>query len=58
MKRKTCLLNDAVRSYEISQCYLNAFLCSLSAMHHGSEGKRGDESAQEVLNAHAEDGHT
>lgn len=42
----------------MSQFYLNAFLCSLSAMHHGSEGECGDESAQEVLNAHAQDGHT
>lgn len=27
-------------------------------MHHGGEGERGDESPQEVLNAHAQDGHT
>ena len=27
-------------------------------MHHGSEGERGDETAQEVLNTHAQDGHT
>lgn len=38
--------------------YLNAFLGPLSAMHHGSEGERGDETAQEVLNAHAQDSHT
>lgn len=38
--------------------YLNAFLGPLSAMHHGSEGERGDETAQEVLNTHAQDGHT
>ena len=38
--------------------YLNAFLGPLSAMHHGGEGERGDEAAQEVLNTHAQDGHT
>ena len=27
-------------------------------MHHGGEGERGDEAAQEVLNTHAQDGHT
>lgn len=27
-------------------------------MHHGSEGERGDETSQEVLNTHAQDGHT
>lgn len=37
---------------------LDAFLCPLSAMHHGREGERGDETAQEVLNTHAQDGHT
>lgn len=36
---------------------LNAFLGPLSAIHHGSEGERGDETAQEVLNTHAQDGH-
>lgn len=38
--------------------YLNAFLGPLSAMHHGSEGERGDETTQEVLNTHAQDCHT
>lgn len=37
---------------------LNAFLGPLSAMHHGREGERGDETTQEVLNTHAEDSHT
>lgn len=27
-------------------------------MHHGSEGERGDEASQKVLNAHTQDGHT
>lgn len=27
-------------------------------MHHGSEGESGDETAQEVLNTHAQDSHT
>lgn len=36
-----------------SVIYLNALLSPLSAVHHGSEGKSGDESAQKVLDAHA-----
>lgn len=38
--------------------YLNAFLGPLSAVHHGCEGERGDETAQEVLNTQAQDSHT
>lgn len=37
---------------------LDALLSPLSAVHHGSEGESSDETAQEVLNAHAEDSHT
>lgn len=38
--------------------YLNAFLGPLCAVHHGGEGERGDETTQEVLGTHAQDGHT
>lgn len=38
--------------------YLNAFLGPLCAVHHGGEGERGDETTQEVLDTHAQDGHT
>lgn len=37
---------------------LNAFLGPLCAVHHGGEGERGDETTQEVLDTHAQDGHT
>lgn len=40
------------------ETYLNAFLGPLCAVHHGGEGERGDETTQEVLDTHAQDGHT